>query len=56
MLDGFVIGGVVIVSVLDEAETGVDCSRSVVLRGMIDGGASPIAASAEWVIPIPAAM
>lgn len=56
VLDGIVIGGVVIVGVLDEAETGIDSSRLVVLDGMIDRGVSTNVASAERVMPIPAAM
>jgi len=51
-----VVGGVVIIGALDEAETNVVSSSFMVLDGTIDRGDSPIAVSAEWVIPIPAAM
>jgi hypothetical protein len=56
VLDGIVIGDGVIIGALDKAETGVGSSRCVLLDGMIDRGVSPIAAPAERVIPIPAAM
>jgi len=56
VLDGVVIGGVEIIDMLDEAETGVGSSSFVVLDGKINGGASPIAVPTEWLIPIPAAI
>ena len=55
-LDGIVVGGVVIIGPLIEAETGVDSSRSVLLDSMIDRGDSTNVPSVDRAIPIPAAM